>query len=82
MNAPFRPTRRVPLGNAVWLMPRADQPVLMHDVEEADAMSVELSDAGGRGLEAVWRYAAEIVCTMTYGRPRCWTGSSMADRGG
>jgi hypothetical protein len=43
-------------------MPRADQPVLMRDIEEADAVSIELSDASRGGLEAVWRYAAEIIC--------------------
>jgi hypothetical protein len=42
-------------------MPRADQPVLLRDVEEADAASIELSDTIGGGLEAVWRYAGEII---------------------
>jgi hypothetical protein len=50
----------VPPGDVVWLMPRADQPVLLSDVEEADAASIELSDTSG-GLEAVWRYAAEVI---------------------
>jgi hypothetical protein len=51
----------VPPGDVVWLMPRADQPVLQCDVEEADAASIELSDVGGSGLDAVWRYAGEII---------------------
>lgn len=52
----------VPPGDAVWLMPRADEPELMGDIEEADAMSLDLSDtSGGQGLEAVWRCAAEII---------------------
>ena len=49
----------VPPGDAVWLMPRADQPALMRDVEEADVMSIGLSAVSG--LEGVWRYAAEII---------------------
>ena len=48
-------------GNVVWLMPRADEPELLRDIEEADAASIELSDTSGDGLEVVWRYAGEII---------------------
>jgi hypothetical protein len=51
----------VPPGDAVWLMPRTDQPELMRDVEDADAASIELTDVDGSGLDAVWRYAGEII---------------------
>jgi hypothetical protein len=51
----------VPPGDVVWLMPRTDQPELLRDVEEADAASIELSGTTGGGLEAVWRYAGEII---------------------
>jgi hypothetical protein len=51
----------VPPGDVVWLMPCADQPELLRDIEEADRVSVELSDAAGNGLKAVWRYAGETV---------------------
>lgn len=50
----------LPPDDVVWLMPRADESGL-RDIEEADAASIELSDATGAGLEAVWRYAAEII---------------------
>ena len=49
----------VPPGDAVWLMPRADQPTLMRDIEEVDATSIDLSDLSG--LEGVWCYACEII---------------------
>jgi hypothetical protein len=52
----------VPPGEALGLMPRADEPELMRDVEEVDAISIELSDASRGRLEAVWLYAAEIIC--------------------
>jgi hypothetical protein len=51
----------VPPGDAVWLMPRADQPALLRDVQEADALSLEISSFDN-SLETVWQYAAEIVC--------------------
>jgi hypothetical protein len=51
----------VPPGDVVWLMPRADEPELLRDIEEADAASIELSDSSGGGLEAVWRDAGEII---------------------
>jgi hypothetical protein len=42
-------------------MPRADPAVLLRDVEEAGVASIELSDTIGGSLEAVWRYAGEII---------------------
>src|SRR5579864_4134402 len=51
----------VPPGEVVWLMPRADQPDLLRDIEQADALSIELSSLDN-GLEMVWQYAAELVC--------------------
>jgi hypothetical protein len=51
----------VPPGDVVWLMPRADEPELLRDVEEADAASVALSGTTDGGLEAVWRYAGEML---------------------
>jgi hypothetical protein len=51
----------VPPGGAVWLMPCADQPDLLRDIEQADALSIELSRLDN-SLEVVWQYAAELVC--------------------
>ena len=51
----------VPPSDVVLLMPRADEPQLQRDVEQADGASVGLSDAAGDGLAAVWRYAGELV---------------------
>jgi hypothetical protein len=51
----------VPPGDAVWLMPSADQPDLLRDIEQADALSIDLSSLDN-SLEMVWQYAAELVC--------------------
>lgn len=51
----------VPPGDAVWLMPSADQPDLLRDIEQADALSIELSSLDN-SLQMVWQYAAELVC--------------------
>ena len=52
----------VPPGDAVWLMPRADETIAMQDVEHADAVSTLIANPESSGLEFVWRYAAELVC--------------------
>jgi hypothetical protein len=75
----------VPPGDAVWLMPSADQPDLLRDIEQADALSIDLSSLDN-SLEMVWQYAPSSSARMSHGAPSnsspkgSWWGCSTAER--